>query len=72
MAKIWWLAVLPFLGILVGTAFVNNVEPLIFGMPFVLAWNVGWVLLGALIMAIIYVNDPANAKAADGSRETGR
>ena len=66
MAKIWWLAVLPFLGILVGTAFVNNVEPLIFGMPFVLAWNVGWVVLGSLIMALIYVSDPANAKVGDG------
>jgi xanthosine utilization system XapX-like protein len=65
MANVRWLAVLPFLGILVGTAFVNTVEPLIFGMPFVLAWNVGWVVLGSLIMAVIYANDPANAKAAE-------
>jgi hypothetical protein len=71
MANIRWLAVLPFLGILVGTAFVNNVEPLIFGMPFVLAWNVGWVILGALIMALVYASDPANAKGAD-REETGR
>ncbi len=70
MAGIRWLAVLPFLGILVGTAFVNNVEPLIFGMPFVLAWIVGWVVLGAAIMAIIYVNDPENAH--DRQQEAGR
>jgi hypothetical protein len=68
MASIKWLAVLPCLGILVGTAFVNTVEPLIFGMPFVLAWNVGWVVVGALIMAVIYANDPANAKSDEGPR----
>jgi xanthosine utilization system XapX-like protein len=56
-----WLAVLPFLGILVGTAFVNQVEPLVFGLPFVLAWLVGWVILGAAIVAAIYALDPANA-----------
>lgn len=64
-----WLAVLPFLGILVGTAFVNNVEPLILGMPFVLAWIVGWVVIGAAIMAIIYASDPENAA---GEEEAGR
>jgi xanthosine utilization system XapX-like protein len=72
MANIRWLAVLPFFGILVGTAFINNVEPLIFGMPFVLAWNVGWVVLGSVIMALIYASDPANAKAGDGKQEMRR
>ena len=57
-----WLAVLPFLGILVGTAFVNQVEPLVLGMPFVLAWLVGWVIVGAAIMALVYMLDPANAE----------
>jgi Protein of unknown function (DUF3311) len=37
-------------------------------MPFVLAWNVGWVVVGALIMAVIYANDPANAKSDEGPR----
>jgi hypothetical protein len=59
MAWARWLAALPFLGILVGTAFVNQVEPLVFGVPFVLAWIVGWVVIGAIIMALIYVLDPA-------------
>jgi hypothetical protein len=61
MTALRWLASLPFLGILIGTAFVNQVEPLVFGMPFVLAWIVGWVVIGAAAMAIIYVFDPANA-----------
>jgi hypothetical protein len=63
MTGVRWLAILPFLGILVGTAFVNQVEPLIFGLPFVLAWIVGWVLAGAVLMAIVYAFDPANAEA---------
>ena len=71
MAALRWLAALPFLGILIGTAFVNQVEPLVFGMPFVLAWIVGWVIVGAAAMAIVYAFDPANAVAdsdADGER----
>jgi uncharacterized protein DUF3311 len=68
MTGVRWLAVLPFLGILVGTAYVNQVEPLVFGMPLVLAWIVGWVVVGAAILAVIYVLDPANADP-DASRE---
>lgn len=34
------LAALPFIGILLGVPFVNRVEPLMLGMPFVLAWIV--------------------------------
>jgi xanthosine utilization system XapX-like protein len=67
-----WLVALPFLGILIGTAFVNQVEPLVFGMPFVLAWIVGWVVVGAVAMAIVYALDPLNAVSegeADGERQ---
>lgn len=67
-----WLALLPVIGILGGTPFVNQVEPLIFGLPFVLAWIVGWVIVGAAVMAIVYALDPANAVGAaqrDGGRQ---
>jgi xanthosine utilization system XapX-like protein len=67
MAAWRWLAALPFLGILIGTALVNQVEPLAFGMPFVLAWIVAWVVVGAAAMAVIYMFDPANAVADDES-----
>jgi hypothetical protein len=63
-----WLAVLPFLGILVGVPLLNRVEPLVFGMPLVLAWIVLWILLTAAIMAIIYACDPANRDAAEPRR----
>jgi xanthosine utilization system XapX-like protein len=64
MTLVRWLAILPFLGILVGTGFVNRVEPLVLGLPFVLAWIVGWVILGSALMALVYALDPANAQSA--------
>jgi hypothetical protein len=63
MSNLRWLAALPFLAIIIGTAFVNSVEPLVFGMPLVLAWLVIWVILASAIMALIYVTDPANSDA---------
>jgi hypothetical protein len=65
MAYVKFLAVLPFLGILVGVPLLNRVQPLILGMPLVLAWIVLWILLTAVIMAIVYRCDPANRNAPD-------
>jgi tellurite resistance protein TehA-like permease len=55
------LALLPALAVIVGPFFVNRVTPLVFGMPFLLAWLVIWIVLTPLIMAVIYRLDPANA-----------
>jgi xanthosine utilization system XapX-like protein len=71
MKAVRWLAILPFIGILVGTAFVNQVEPLVLGMPFVLAWIVGWVVVGAGLTAVVFAFDPANAKP-EPERDGGR
>lgn len=60
MKLIHVLAALPFLGILVGVAFANRVEPFVLGMPFILFWIVMWVLLTSVIMGIVYRIDPAN------------
>jgi len=68
MAFIKWLAVLPFLGILVGTPFLNRVEPLILGMPLLLAWIVLWIVLTGVIMTIIYLADPANRDGQETDR----
>ncbi|WP_322061340.1 DUF3311 domain-containing protein [Paraburkholderia sp. J63] len=59
------LAALPFIGILLGVPFVNRTEPLVLGMPLVLAWIVLWVLLTSAIMGIVYKLDPANRVAPD-------
>jgi hypothetical protein len=64
------LAALPFIGILLGVPFVNRTEPLVLGMPFVLAWIVMWVVLTSVIMAIVYRLDPANRLHADQSGES--
>ena len=48
------LAALPFVGILVGMFFANRVEPYVLGLPFAMFWVVIWVVLAALIMAVVY------------------
>ncbi len=60
MRPLYLLALLPFIAILGGVFFLNRVEPLVFGMPLLLAWIVLWIVLTSLIMAVIYAFDPAN------------
>ena len=59
MKPLYWLAVVPFFGILLGPVFYNQVHPLILGMPFPLGWITVWVVITAIIMGIIYSLDPA-------------
>ena len=59
------LAALPFIGILLGVAFANRVEPFVFGMPFILFWIVAWVVLTSIIMAVVYRLDPSNREDAE-------
>ncbi len=54
------LAALPFIGILGGAGLANRAEPFVFGLPFLMAWIVGWVVASSAIMAIVYALDPAN------------
>jgi hypothetical protein len=64
MRMVRWLAVLPFLAMLVGPFFLNRVSPPVLGMPFLLAWLVGWILLTSAIMAVIFWLDPENRDRA--------
>ena len=64
MRGVRWLAVVPFLALIVGPFFVNRPTPLILGLPVLLAWIVAWILLTSLIMAVIYAADPANRDGA--------
>jgi hypothetical protein len=48
------LALLPVLAILGAPWLANRVEPRILGLPFLLAWTVGAVLLTAGTMAVIH------------------
>ena len=54
MKLIHGLSALPFIGILAGIFFANRVEPYVLGLPFALFWITLWVLLTALIMAVVY------------------
>jgi Protein of unknown function (DUF3311) len=47
------LAALPFLGILGGIFFANTVKPYVLGLPFALFYVTLWVVLAALIMAVV-------------------
>jgi hypothetical protein len=60
MSATRYLAVLPFLGILVGVIFLNRATPLVLGLPLLFAWLLLWIVLTSAIMAIIYLTDPAN------------
>ena len=63
-----WLAALPFLGMLIGPVVFNRAQPLVLGMPLLLAWLVMWVVLTSVIMAVIYAFDPANRGDAGRGR----
>ena len=52
-----WLAVLPAIGLLVGTPFADRVRLYVFGLPFLLAWIVAWVLITSALMALIHTLD---------------
>ena len=54
------LAVVPFLGILIGAIFFGNDSRLVLGLPVLFAWLIAWIVLTSLIMAIIYFSDPTN------------
>jgi len=44
------LALIPATALLGAPWFANRVEPRVLGMPFLLAWLVGWILLASLCM----------------------
>ena len=44
------LAAIPPLALSVAVPFVNRVEPRVLGLPFILAWIAGWVLVTPLFV----------------------
>ena len=47
-------AAIPVLALTLGVVLANRLEPRILGLPFVLAWIVGWVLLTPAFMWAAY------------------
>ena len=48
------LAALPAVGMLGGLPFANRVEPYVLGLPFLLAWIVGWIVMTSVVLGVIY------------------
>lgn len=67
MTAMRWLALLPPAGMLLGPYFLNQVEPMVLGMPLLLAWLVACTVATSAIMALIYLTDPANRDSGDGA-----
>ncbi|MCM3538127.1 DUF3311 domain-containing protein [Priestia endophytica] len=60
MKGIHFLSMLPFIGMLGFLPLVNQVEPYVLGMPFIMFWVVLWAMLTSVTMAIVFRFDPAN------------
>lgn len=58
----YWLAVIPTVGMLGGIPFVNRATPHVFGLPPLMAWMIGWILLTPIIMAVILTLDRRREK----------
>ena len=48
------MAFIPALALVAGLPFVNRLEPVVLGLPFLLSWILGWVLATPLFLAAAY------------------
>jgi hypothetical protein len=48
-------AFVPALALVAGLPFVNRLEPVVLGLPFLLSWILGWVLATPLFLAAAYL-----------------
>ena len=48
-------AVAPMLVLVAGLPFVNRLDPVVFNLPFLLAWIVGWVASTPLFLGAAYL-----------------
>jgi len=70
-------AFIPALTLVAGLPFVNRLQPVVLGLPFLLTWILGWVLATPLFLGAAYMlagRDPgrdhaeAPHRAGDGAR----
>jgi hypothetical protein len=52
-----WLLPLPLLALLAGPFVANTIEPFVFGLPWLLAWTVGWAIATAMTLGFVYLMD---------------
>lgn len=51
------LALVPTLALVLAPFVANRLTPYVLGLPFLLAWVVGWVALTSVAMAALYLSD---------------
>lgn len=60
-------AMVPALVLVAGLPFVNRIEPIVFGLPFLLCWIVGWVMVTPIFLGTAYLLvHGANDRPSDG------
>lgn len=70
MRPIHALVILPPAFVLVGPFFLNRVTPFILGMPFLLAWLAGTLVVTSIVMALICRSDNKH-RTKDGEEMAG-
>jgi hypothetical protein len=63
------LALVPVVALVAGLPFVNRLEPVVLGLPFLLVWILGWVLVTPLFLAVAYVLVDTKADRTAGGAE---
>jgi hypothetical protein len=49
------LALVPVVALVAGLPFVNRLQPVVLGLPFLLFWILGWVLVTPIFLGVAYV-----------------
>lgn len=70
MRPVHLLAILPIACVLVGPFLLNRVTPFILGMPFLLAWLAGTLVVTSIVMALIFRSD-STYRAKNGNTMAG-
>ncbi len=48
-------ALIPAVALVAGLPFANRLQPVVLGLPFLLLWILGWVLLTPVFLAVAYL-----------------
>jgi hypothetical protein len=66
------LALIPACALIGGLPFVNRLEPILFGLPFLLFWILAWVVLTPVFLFLAYRTQGAGRDGGDTWNESGR
>jgi len=63
------LGAIPFVTLVFALPLVNRIKPVILGLPFLLFWILGWVLLTPLILFLAYTLERRINKKEEGEED---